>query len=241
MKIEKIGKRYSRVGVARAEDDDDISSMLRFFASNSARLQTWRDQAQNAYDAGCAYLKSKGLPAAASVFSWGDMAHWTEERPPAEAYENQRLGWRTITNHIAHEGFPRDSQEDLAARLIEVADVLLASKPPDNPPDILQAIELGRLQVLWSVYGGEQSAGGMGGSEKQRKWAKDLGFDSLEELRSAALSIWDRDYNGRIKKEAHDAAVAATITHNGSGKTELKPSTVTRWRRERNKKPQPTP
>lgn len=70
MKIEKIGKRYSRIGVARAEGDDDISSMLRFFANDSARLQTWRDQAQNAYDAGCAYLKSKGLPAATSVFSW---------------------------------------------------------------------------------------------------------------------------------------------------------------------------
>lgn len=83
--------------------------------------------------------------------------------------------------------------------------------------------------------------GATGGNSKQTKWAAELGFPSPDELKLATLTIWDRDYNGRLKKEVHDAEVAAVITRNGSGKVTLKPSTVTAWRRERDKKAQSTP
>ncbi|TKR55697.1 hypothetical protein D7I39_10015 [Allopusillimonas ginsengisoli] len=187
MKIKIIGRRYSKIRTAAAESDDDVTTLIRFLGEHSVKPQTWRDQAQDAHDAGCAYLQSKGLPAAARIFRWGDMKEWSIE-PPATTIldQNTKFEGRSITNHVAKEGYERDSQEDLAARLVEVACVLL--KAADLNDDlVLKAVELGRLQVLWVVYGNESRTGRKAVATRHKKSLKQVGYASSAERQTLAV------------------------------------------------------
>ncbi|MFT8276588.1 hypothetical protein ACMSSJ_13755 [Kerstersia gyiorum] len=190
MQIKIVGKRYSAVKTAVADSDDDVTSFMHFLAEHAVQLQTSKDQAQDAFDAGCNFLKSKGIPPAARVFRWGDMTDWSVEPPPQEILTGDvRFEYRDITNHVAREGHARDSREDLAARLIEASNTLLRAREITDHV-LLKAIELGRLQVLWLVYGSESHAGHTAVSTRHKNALSQQNFQSTEEKKTAAVKMF---------------------------------------------------
>jgi hypothetical protein len=171
MKQTTDGKRFSKRARTELEPCE-----LRQYCEERGRpngkggfmLGGWRHEVAGSVKAATAYLESKGLPTTFKVFRSRSSEKWQAEPPDPDDFK----AMRTLDIHIQALGFPRDSMEDLAARIITLS-ARLESASGDHA--IEAALRYSEARTLARVYGLESATNKENsGKPRKRQWAVDL-------------------------------------------------------------------
>lgn len=164
-RISISGRQHSRVEELRfdAATKDEFEAAAGGIEPFPSIVAAWADAARR-------LLRSRGLPDCERVFKARDTGNWVCDDAP----DSSRVaGSQRLDYHVRQElRLPRDSAEDLAARIIVTAQEL---ERADSERAREAAYRLGRLVTLASVYARETvQRKAAGGKDKRKEWADAL-------------------------------------------------------------------
>lgn len=196
MKNVQIGKRYSKVSVPVAEEGDTppetLGEFLRLYCGDSQR--DWKDYANEVHAAAVGCLESEGLLTAPMVYRWGDMEQWTTEPIPDDLPDDTPWGHARLSHYVSEQGYKRDSQADIAARIIQKAHALQSARENANIDEAINAsMELGILSQLLLVYSVEDDGRDKG---RNNRW------QATRDDKSDALEWWAKHRGEYTKDDA---------------------------------------
>jgi hypothetical protein len=176
MKKQIDGKRFSRREQRTPETWEELEGVFqeegRLNEDGSRSIGGWQEFAENVRGWAAGFLEGRGLPSATHLYWTKGGKRPQRECPPREAFG----GFRTIDAHIKALGYARDSLEDLAARMIWNAHLLLETDNSDHA--ILAAMELMKARTLAVVYGMESETAKKNAQKSKKKaWACELARD----------------------------------------------------------------